>query len=130
MRILVDSSVWIDFFSGTETPQTLKLEGSIQGREDICICGFIITEVLQGFITQSDHDSAKNDFDNLIYLEDDRSTFELSATIYREVRRQGFTIRKTIDCLIAAMVVQSGVNFLQSDRDFVYIDKHYPLNLL
>lgn len=130
MRILVDSSVWIDFFAGNETTQTLKLEHYIQNREDICICGFIVTEVLQGFINQSDHDNAKKDFDSLIYLEDDRSTFELSATIYRELRRHGFTIRKTIDCLIAAIVVQSGVSFLQSDRDFAPIDKHYPLNLL
>lgn len=130
MRILVDSSVWIDFFAGTETPQTIKLEHYIQSREDICICGFIITEILQGFFNQSEHDSAKNDFDNLIYLEDDRSTFELSATIYRELRRHGFTIRKTMDCLIAAIVVQNGVSFLQSDKDFIHIDKHYPLNLL
>lgn len=130
MMILVDSSVWIDFYRGTETEQTQKLEQHIAASSDICVCGLVITEVLQGFPKQSDHDDARADFSKLIYLADDRSTFELSATIFRELRRQGITIRKTIDCIIAALVIQHQVNFLQDDRDFRHIDGHYPLNLL
>jgi predicted nucleic acid-binding protein len=64
----------------------------------------------------------------LIYLDSDRSTFELGATIYRELRRAGFTIRNSIDCLIAATVVQHGVRFLENDRDYAFIDRHFPLN--
>ncbi len=130
MTILVDSSIWIDFYNGTETEQTRKLERYISESHDICICGFVIAEVLQGFPKQSDHDNAKSDFSKLIYLDDDRSTFELSATIFRELRRHGITIRKAIDCMIASVVIQHQTYLLQNDRDFIHIDTHYPLNLL
>ena len=72
--------------------------------------------------------ATKRHFENLIYLEADRSTFELGATIYRELRRAGLTIRNSIDCLIAATVIQHGVNFLEHDRDYKFIDQHFPLN--
>jgi predicted nucleic acid-binding protein len=54
----------------------------------------------------------------------------LGATVYRELRRKGVTIRNSIDCLIAAVVIQHGVHLLENDRDYRYIDQHYPLNRL
>jgi hypothetical protein len=72
--------------------------------------------------------AAEQQFENLTYLEEDRSTFELGATIYRELRQQGITIRNAMDCLISAVVIQHGVNFLENDRDYKFIDRHYPLN--
>ena len=128
MRVLVDSTVWIDFFHGRETEQTGKLEQCIQNRDDICCCGFVLTEVLQGIRNETEHVAAKRHFEGLIYLEDDRTTFELGATIYRELRRKGITIRNSIDCLISAVVIQHGVGLLESDRDYRFIDQHYPLN--
>ncbi len=128
MKLLVDSTVWIDFFNGRTTAQTGRLEQSLQQREDLCLCGFILAEVLQGIRDEKQFVAVKRQFENLIYLEDDRSTFELGATIYRELRRKGITIRNSIDCLIAATVIQHGVNFLENDRDYKFIDQHYPLN--
>lgn len=128
MRLLVDSTVWIDFFQGKETVQTEKLEQCIQNRDDLCCCGFVLAEVLQGVREEKEYVALKQQFENLIYLEDDRSTFELGATIYRELRRKGITIRNSVDCLIAATVIQHSVNFLESDRDYRFIDQHYPLN--
>jgi predicted nucleic acid-binding protein len=128
MRVLVDTSVWIDFFRGTASGKVAKLEELIQEKEDICCCGFILTEVLQGIRDEKVFAATKRLFDGLIYLEDDRSTFELGAGIYRELRRKGATIRSPIDCLIAAIVVQHGVNLLENDRDYHFIDQHYPLN--
>jgi predicted nucleic acid-binding protein len=66
----------------------------------------------------------------LQYLEEDRSTFELGATLYRELRKRGIAIRNSIDCLIAGLVLQQGVYFLESDRDYSFIDQHYPLHRL
>jgi predicted nucleic acid-binding protein len=128
MRLLVDSTVFIDFFRGRETAQTSRLEQCFQNGDDICYCGFVLLEVLQGIRDEKELVTVKHQFENLIYLEDDRSTFELGATIYRELRRKGITIRNSIDCLIAATVIQHGVNFLENDRDYKFIDEHYLLN--
>jgi predicted nucleic acid-binding protein len=128
MRLLVDSTVWIDFFSGRETIQTAKLEECFQNGDEICYCGFVLAEVLQGIRDEKQFVAVKQQFENLIYLEDDRTTFELGATIYRELRRKGITIRNSVDCLISAVAIQHGVNFLENDRDYKFIDQHYPLN--
>jgi len=128
MNVLVDTSVWIDFLNRRETPLTQTLERCIRNRDDLCCCGFILTEVLQGIRDEKQYTATRQQFENLIYLEDDRPTFQLGATIYRELRRQGISIRNSIDCLIAATVIQSGVNFLENDRDYQFIDRHFPLN--
>ncbi|MGA9777948.1 MAG: PIN domain-containing protein [Verrucomicrobiia bacterium] len=128
MRLLVDSTVWIDFFCGRKTAQTEKLAQCVQDRDDICCCGFVLAEVLQGIRDEKQFITVKQQFENLIYLEDDRTTFEFGATIYRELRRKGVTVRNSVDCLISAIVIQQGVNFLENDRDYKFIDQHYPLN--
>ena len=128
MRVLVDTTVCIDFFGGRETMQTARLEECFQNRDEICYCGFVLAEVLQGIRDENQLVIVKRQFKSLTYLEDDRTTFELGATIYRELRRKGVTIRNSIDCLIAATVLQHGVNFLENDRDYQFIDQHYPLN--
>ncbi len=130
MKVLVDSSVWIDFLKNQATPQTQLLEKLILEREDLCICGFIFTEVLQGIKDEKQYIATKQHLSNLIYFEDNLSTFELGATIYRELRRQGLTIRNSIDCLIGAIVIQNGVRLLDADRDYEFIDRHYPLHRL
>ncbi|AHF91595.1 twitching motility protein PilT [Opitutaceae bacterium TAV5] len=128
MKTLVDSTVWIDFLRNKTTPQTERLTELILNRDDLCLCGFVLTEVLQGIRDEKQYVAVKQQFSNLLYLSDDASTFELGATIYRNLRRQGITIRNSIDCLIAATVVQHGVGLLENDRDYEFIDQHYPLN--
>lgn len=130
VKVLVDSSVWIDFLRNNVTPKTQLLEQFIVDREDLCICGFVFTEVLQGIKDEKKYLSTKQQLSNLIYLEDDVSTFDLGATIYRELRKQGLTIRNSIDCLIAATVIQHGAHLLDADRDYEFIDQHYPLHRL
>jgi len=130
VKVLVDSTVWIDFLRNTKTRETDKLTELIESREDLCICGFVLTEVLQGIREEKQYVATKQQFANLIYLEVDQSSFELGATIYRNLRKQGITIRNSIDCLIAATVVQHNVALLEDDRDYPFIDAHYPLNLV
>lgn len=122
MKVLVDSTVWIDFLRGKVTSQTTTLDQCLQSRDDLCCCGFVLAEVLQGVRTESEYVATKRQFETLVYLEDDRSTFELGATVYRELRRKGVTIRNSIDCLIAAVVIQHGVHLLENDRDYRHID--------
>jgi predicted nucleic acid-binding protein len=128
MKILVDSTVWIDFLNARQTEQTQKFKERIRNLDAICYCGFVLMEVLQGVRDEKEQFIVMRQFENLIYLDDDRSTFELGATIYRELRRQGITIRNSMDCLISAVVIQHGVNFLGNDRDYKFIDRHFPLN--
>jgi predicted nucleic acid-binding protein len=128
MRVLVDSTVWIDFLNARPSEQTQKLKTCIRNYDTICLCGFVLIEVLQGVRDGRELYFAKQQFKNLTYLEEDRSTFELGATIYRELRQQGLTIRNSMDCLISAVVLQHGVNFLENDRDYKFIDRHFPLN--
>lgn len=130
MRVLVDSTVWIGFLRNISTPETERLIELIDRREDLCICGFVLTEVLQGIRDEKQFVATKRQFSNLIYLECDQSTFELGATIHRNLRKQGITIRNSIDCLIAATVIQHNVFLLEDDRDFPFISTHYPINLL
>ena len=130
MKILVDSTVWIDYLKNARTRQTELLEKLILDQEDLCVCGFVLAEVLQGIRDEKQYLRVKRSLDNLIYLDADKTTFELGATIYRELRRQGLTIRNSIDCLIAATVIQQGVHLLDKDRDYEFIDQHYPLNRL
>ncbi|MBC7367853.1 MAG: PIN domain-containing protein [Undibacterium sp.] len=130
MKVLVDSTVWIDFLRGRATSQTARLEQCLHSRDDLCCCGFVLAEVLQGVRTESEYVATKRQFETLVYLEADRSTFELGATIYRELRRKGVSIRNSIDCLIAAVVIQHGVHLLENDRDYRFIDQHYPLDRL
>ena len=75
MRVLVDSTVWIDFLKGRETPETEKLVGLIEDRRDLCVCGFVLTEVLQGIRDERQYLCTREQFANLIYLHEDRSTF-------------------------------------------------------
>ncbi|HUZ07971.1 MAG TPA: PIN domain-containing protein [Candidatus Paceibacterota bacterium] len=130
MKVLVDSTVWIDFLNARQTEQTQKFKQCIRNYDTICLCGFVLVEVLQGIRDGKQLIAAKQQFENLTYLEEDRSTFELGAKIYRELRQQGITIRNAMDCLISAVVIQHGVNFLENDRDYKFIDRHYPLNRL
>ena len=128
MRLLIDSTIWVDFLNARQTEQTQKFKQSIQNHDAICYCGFVLMEVLQGVKDEKEFVSVKRQFENSIYLADDRSTFELGAAIYRELRRKGITIRNSVDCLISAVVIQHGVHFLENDRDYKFIDQHYPLN--
>ena len=89
MRVLVDSSVFIGFFGGRETVQVARLEECFRNGDEICYCGFILAEVLQGIRDAKQFTATKRQFENLIYLEDNRSTFELGATIYRELTKLG-----------------------------------------
>lgn len=86
---LVDTSVWIDFFAARNTLQVTTLESFIDQREDLCLCGVILTEVLQGIRDDKQHEQTESVLSNLIFLPMDRSTFLFAANIYRSLRSRG-----------------------------------------
>ncbi len=128
--VLVDTTVWIDFFIDRGTPQVAVLAQLLSEGEDICTCGVILTEVLQGIREERDYERTATRFDNFLFLDMERDTFVKSADLFRALRRQGITIRRPIDCMIAAVAIQHGIWLLHSDRDFDPIAKHCGLRVI
>jgi len=128
--ILVDTTVWIDFFAARSLPQVVALESLIERREDICICGIILTEVLQGIRKESEFQKTKDLFNNLIFLPMYYPVFLRSADIFRKLRRKGITVRKSLDCMIASVAIENNALLLHNDKDFQPIEKHCSLEVL
>lgn len=128
--LLVDSSVWIDYFNGTMTPQSDYLD-NILGIEDIFIGDLILVEVLQGFRHEKDYHLAQNAMSAFPILDLVGRTNALkSAVNYRNLRKQGITVRKTIDCLIATFCIENDLELLHSDNDFDPFEKHLKLKVV
>ncbi len=128
--MLVDTSVWIDFFAARNTAQVELLESTIDQRVDLCLCGVILTEVLQGIRDDKQYMQTESVLSNLIYLPMDQSTFLLAANIYRTIRSRGITIRNSVDCMIAAVCIEHKADLLHNDRDFDYIADVFGLQVV
>lgn len=125
--ILVDSSVWIDYFRGIATPQTDRLD-SMLGVEPVLAGDLILAEVLQGFVTDRDFHQATKLLTALDVVElCGRDIAIRAARNYRALRARGITIRKTIDTLIATRCIDSRWQLLYSDRDFDPFVEHLGL---
>ncbi|MEJ8851260.1 type II toxin-antitoxin system VapC family toxin [Variovorax rhizosphaerae] len=125
--ILVDSSVWIDYFRGSATVQTDKLD-SLLGREPLLIGDLILAEVLQGFTADKNLRQALKFMDALEVVElGGRDIAIKAAKNFRALRALGITVRKTIDTIIATRSIENGYMLLHSDRDFEPFVKHLGL---
>ncbi|WP_172657277.1 PIN domain nuclease [Myxosarcina sp. GI1] len=125
--VLVDTSVWIDYFNGKNTAQTEKLD--ILLSSTIVIVGdLILTEILQGFRADKDYRFAKQLLTELELISLCNVSYGIkSANNYRKLRKQGITIRKTIDCLIATYCIENKLPLLYSDKDFEPFTKYLNL---
>ena len=125
--ILVDSSVWIDYFNGAPSVATDILD-ILLGKESIIMGDIIYTEVLQGFKKDRDFQTARDLLDQFPFYEMIGKTVALqSAVNYRILRKQGISIRKTVDVIIATFCMVRGFRLLHSDRDFDPIEKNLGL---
>lgn len=125
--ILVDSSVWIDYFRAADTPQVALLD-SLLGRTQIAVGDLIAAEVLQGVQSHKEFKSVKKAFDAFTRL--DLCGYDLAVKAsenYRLLRSKGITVRKTIDTLIATRCIEDGLTLLHADRDFEPFVKHLSL---
>lgn len=125
--IMVDSSVWIDYFRGTATPQAEKLD-SLLGTEPIAAGDLILTEVLQGFVSDRDFNQAKKLLTSLVVVDLAGQDIAIQAAKnFRVLRAQGITVRKTIDTVIATRCIESRLSLLYSDKDFDPFVEHLGL---
>ena len=116
--ILVDSGVWIDYFTGIDNKQTATLDKTL-GVQSVAAGDLILTEVLQGFRHDRDYRTAKALFDNVTIFEMlGRDMAIRSAENFRTLRKKGITIRKTTDVIIASFCIKQKIPLLFSDKDF------------
>jgi len=125
--ILVDTSVWIDYFNGAENSYTNALDSALE--EGIVAIGdLIFLEIMQGFKNDRDFRNAKTTLEALDQYEMFGHSMALkSAENYRTLRKKGVTIRKTADVIIATFCIESELPLLFSDRDFIPFVTHLGL---
>ena len=125
--IVVDSSVWIDFFNGVSTPEVERLD-ALLGSSPVAIGDLILVEVLQGFRNDRDLAMARQLFRAmaLLTMVGAHNAYK-AAENYRTLRSCGITVRKTIDGIIATACIEATVPLLFSDRDFRPYVEHLGL---
>ena len=128
--VIIDTTVWIDYLGGIVNEHTTWLDLELS-RQRLGLTDLILCEVLQGIrsdsaFTQVQHDLAKFH----IFQTGGVDLAVAAAQNYRSLRRQGATVRKTIDCLIATFCLESGHALLHRDRDFDLFEKHLGLRVV
>lgn len=125
--ILVDSSVWIDYFRGTVTPETDRLD-ALLGSEPLATGDLVLTEVLQGFRDDREFEQARTLLTSLdVVALGGQQVAIRAAQHFRALRERGVTMRKTIDTVIATRCIVDGYALLYSDRDFDPFVEHLGL---
>ena len=128
--ILVDSSVWIDYFNGRKTAKTDWLDSSL-GQTPIIMGDLILAEVLQGFQSDKDFKTARDLLLRIPFMPMGGYDIALeSATNYRLLRRKGITVRKTIDVMIGTFCIHYQLSLLHDDRDFDPMVKFLRLKII
>lgn len=125
--IIVDSSVWIDYFNGKDIPEVATLDRLLK-TELLAVGDLIVVEVLQGFRQDKDYQTAKHLLTSLTVFEMLGAEMAMkSAGNFRNLRKKGITVRKTIDVMIATFCIEHGHELLFSDKDFAPFVEHLGL---
>ncbi len=128
--ILVDSSVWIDFFRGVQTPEVATLD-TLLGKTRIAVGDLIVTEVLHGVRDEREFNQVRKALDAFAQVElVGKDIAVQAAKNFRKLRGLGFTVRKTIDTIIATRCIESDFMLLHSDRDFDAFATHLGLQVV
>ena len=128
--ILVDSSVWIDFFRGAPTPQVERLD-SLLGSTRLAVGDLIMAEVLQGVRDDREFNLVRRTLEDFTLVELVGKEIAIQAARnFRILRDLGVTVRKTIDTVIATRCIESGIELLHSDQDFDAFAVHLGLKVV
>ncbi len=128
--IVVDTSVWIDVLNDNDSAPAQRCVELIEAGEPIALTDIVITEILQGLRSEREARLVERHLRSFPVLRlEGLEDFVLAADIYRAARRAGVTVRKTLDCLIAAPCVRTGAPLLHADADFDQLAKCTPLRV-
>ncbi|WP_297212673.1 MULTISPECIES: type II toxin-antitoxin system VapC family toxin [Thermodesulfovibrio] len=129
--LIVDTSVWIDFLRGEKTNACKTLRELINSEEEIYITEIILTEILQGIKDDKLYNLTK---EYLLYFPVLKpkgiETYIRASEIFRSCKKQGNTVRKTIDCIIASIAVENKATIIHKDMDFEKIKESLELKTL
>ncbi len=128
--MIVDSNTWADFFNGVESPHVQRLDVALEEEEeDLAVIPIIITEVLQGFRTDTGFERARQVLVSLSVIYPTVDCHVRAARLFRSLRGKGITVRGAVDCIIAQTCLDTKAELLSPDRDFEPIAQHTPLRL-
>jgi predicted nucleic acid-binding protein len=118
LRVLVDTSAWVEFLNGTRSPHADAVEALLRGEDEVCTCGIVVSEVFQGLRKDGTRAAIERSFRDMLLVEPEGiDTYLRAAEVYRKLRERGVTIRSTIDCIVAVMAEEAGCALLARDRD-------------
>jgi hypothetical protein len=126
--VLVDTSVWIDFFQAPDSPAAESLARLIVGHNQVVLCGVVLQEVLQGIRGTRNFDLVQERLLRLPFVDADKETWLQAANLYRNLRSKGITI-PTTDATIAALAMRHNLLLFSRDRHFETISRHTALRL-
>ncbi|MGQ0506680.1 MAG: type II toxin-antitoxin system VapC family toxin [Myxococcaceae bacterium] len=128
--MLVDTSAWIEFLRGTESPSDRVLTALLEEGGPVAVTGVVVQEVLQGCRDERQAGEVRNLLLGCSAVEPIfPETFEHAAMLYRRCRKAGHTVRGAADCLVAAVALEHGLSVLAHDRDFDSLRRHCGLSL-
>jgi len=127
--IIVDTNTWADFFNGLEAPHAERLDAALRDEEDVSVIPIIVTEVLQGFRSDTGFRSARRLLVSLPIIHPTIECHVRAARLFRTLRRKGITVRGAVDCVIAQTCLDTGAELLSPDADFRNIARHTSLRL-
>ena len=120
MRVLVDTSVWADFFNGFSSSESDALALLLDAGDEVCTCGLVVAEVFQGLRRQ--RASVEALFRDLTFLgEGNMDLYLRAADLFRSLRKKGVTVRSTVDCILVAIAESHGCVVLARDRDIAHL---------
>lgn len=127
--VVVDTSVWIDFFRGRGTREVEILERCARAIRRVCVCGPVLQEVLQGLRDDREFRRTRLRLSKFTFLDATRETYSRAASLYRTMRKKGFTLGR-FDAVIAGICLSHDLPLLTSDRrDFEPLARHAGLRL-
>ena len=127
--VVVDTTVWIDYVRGVDSPYTNALDRELLHNQ-VITGDLLITEFLQGFHNDRDFEAAKEIINSLIYFDMLGKDIALkSAANFRFLRKKGITVRKTADIIIGTFCIEHDLSLLHNDRDFDPLEKHLGLRI-
>jgi predicted nucleic acid-binding protein len=128
--IIIDTTVWIDYLCGADNPETRWLERELQGQR-LGLTDLILCEVLQGIQHPGMFTQVQNELLKFHVFQTGGSALAVAAAQnYRDLRHRGYTVRKTIDCLIATFCLQAKHELLHRDHDFDCFEKVLGLKVV
>ncbi len=123
--IVVDSSAWIEFLRDTDSPVCNAVDQLLDA--DLAVCDAISMEILAGAKDERHLSQLRGLINRATMLPTTSADFDEAAALYRVCRRRGDTVRKLIDCLIAAVAIRAGAELLHADADFTVLERHTEL---